>query len=150
MLVFCHLLINRDSDRGLEESLRPIESSGSSREQSYLEGLLCFCLTDFPLFAKPTVCLTSRPNEQSVPIFFVFLHVLMSGSFNYLFFFSLISGIVRERRVARFSQKAANRWLLAVMLLRNPSLRRCRRQGGVTCFVDMTSTSINSVVEILA
>ncbi|XP_015748106.1 PREDICTED: stimulated by retinoic acid gene 6 protein homolog [Acropora digitifera] len=82
MLVFCHLLINRNSDRGLEESLPQIESSGSSREQSYREG------------------------------------------------------IVRMRRVARFSQKAANRWLLAVMLLRNPSLRKYRRQGGVTRSVD--------------
>ena len=36
--------------------------------------------------------------------------------------FSPILGIVRMRRVARFSQKAANRWLLAFMLLRNPSL----------------------------
>ncbi|XP_074607162.1 stimulated by retinoic acid gene 6 protein-like isoform X1 [Acropora palmata] len=96
MLVFCHLLINRNSDRGLEESLQQIESSGSSREQSYHEG------------------------------------------------------IVRMRRVARFSQKAANRWLLAIMLLRNPSLLKYRRQGGVTRFVDMRSASINSVVGILA
>ncbi|XP_044181351.1 stimulated by retinoic acid gene 6 protein-like [Acropora millepora] len=95
MLVFCHLLINRNSDRGLEESVRPIESSGSSREQSYREG------------------------------------------------------IPRLRRVVRFSQKAANRWLLAVMLLRNPSLRRYRRQGGVTCLMDMRGASSNPVVEIL-
>ena len=54
------------------------------------------------------------------------------------------------RRVARFSQKAANRWLLALMLLRNPSLLRYRRQGGVPRFVDMRSASINSVVGILA
>ncbi|XP_067046414.1 stimulated by retinoic acid gene 6 protein-like isoform X2 [Acropora muricata] len=96
MLVFCHLLINRNSDRGLEESLQQIESSGSSREQSYREGT------------------------------------------------------VRMRRVARFSQKAANRWLLAIMLLRNPSLLKYRRQGGVTRYVDMRSASINSVVGILA
>ena len=54
------------------------------------------------------------------------------------------------RRVARFSQKAANRWLLALMLLRNPSLLRYRRQGGVPRFVDMRSASINSVMGILA
>ncbi|XP_015765164.1 PREDICTED: stimulated by retinoic acid gene 6 protein homolog isoform X2 [Acropora digitifera] len=96
MLVFCHLLINRNSDRGLEESLQQTESSGSSRKQSYREGT------------------------------------------------------VRMRRVARFSQKAANRWLLAVMLLRNPSLLKYRRQGGVTRYVDMRSASINSVVGILA
>ncbi|XP_074607159.1 stimulated by retinoic acid gene 6 protein-like isoform X1 [Acropora palmata] len=96
MLVFCHLLIKRNSDRGLEQSVRTIESSGSSREQSYREGI--------------------------VPL----------------------------RRVVRFSQKAANRWLLAIMLHRNPSLRRYRRQGGATCLVDMRGASTNSVVEILS
>ena len=40
MLVFCHLLINRNSDRVLEESLPQIESSGASREQKYREGML--------------------------------------------------------------------------------------------------------------
>ena len=64
--------------------------------------------------------------------------------------FPPILGIVSKRRVARFSQKAANRWLLAVMLLRNPSLLKYRRQGGVTRFGDMKSASINSVVGILA
>ena len=64
--------------------------------------------------------------------------------------FSPILGTVRMRRVARFSQKAANRWLLAIMLLRNPSLLKYRRQGGVTRYVDMRSASINAVVGILA
>ncbi|XP_015765165.1 PREDICTED: stimulated by retinoic acid gene 6 protein homolog isoform X3 [Acropora digitifera] len=94
MLVFCHLLINRNSDRGLKESFSQTVSSDASREESYREG------------------------------------------------------IVRRRRLARFSQKAANRWLLALMLLRNPSLLRYRRQGGaVTRVVDMRSASINSVLE---
>ncbi|XP_067046347.1 stimulated by retinoic acid gene 6 protein-like [Acropora muricata] len=96
MLVFCHLLIKRNSDRGLEESVRLIECSGSAQEQSYREE------------------------------------------------------IVRLSPVTRSSQKAANRWLLAVMLLRNPSLRKYRRQGGVTCLVDMRRASSNSVVEILS
>ncbi|XP_074607154.1 stimulated by retinoic acid gene 6 protein-like isoform X2 [Acropora palmata] len=95
MLVFCQLLINRNSDRGLEESLPHIESSRATRDGS-------------------------NPG-----------------------------GIVRHRRLARFSRKAANRWLLAVMLLRNPSLLRYRRQGGVTRFVDLRRASINSVVGIL-
>jgi len=64
--------------------------------------------------------------------------------------YSPISGIVGERRVARVSQKAANRWLLALMLLRNPSLLRYRRQGGVTRFVDMRSASISAVAGILS
>jgi len=63
--------------------------------------------------------------------------------------FVFLPGIVRHRRLARFSRKAANRWLLAVMLLRNPSLLRYRRQGGVTRFVDLRRASINSVVGIL-
>ena len=43
MLVFCHLLINRDSDRGLKESLPQINSSSLAlREQSYRAGMLCF------------------------------------------------------------------------------------------------------------
>ena len=40
MLVFCHLLINRNSDRGLEESLPRIESLRASREQMDREGTL--------------------------------------------------------------------------------------------------------------
>ena len=40
MLVFCHLLINRNSDRRLEESLPHIESSGAYREQKDREGML--------------------------------------------------------------------------------------------------------------
>ena len=43
MLVFCHLLINRNSDSGLEEFLPQIMSFGASREHSYGEGMLCFC-----------------------------------------------------------------------------------------------------------
>ncbi|KAK2556387.1 Stimulated by retinoic acid gene 6 protein-like, partial [Acropora cervicornis] len=94
MLVFCHLLINRNSDSGLKESFPQTVSSGASREENYREE------------------------------------------------------IVRRRRLARFSQKAANRWLLALMLLRNPSLLRYRRQGGaMTRIVDMRSASINSVLE---
>ena len=43
MLVFCHLLINRDSDRGLKESLPQINSSAVAlREQSYRTGMLYF------------------------------------------------------------------------------------------------------------
>ncbi|KAK2556386.1 hypothetical protein P5673_021615 [Acropora cervicornis] len=91
MLVFCHLLINRDSGLWLEESFPRTESSVTLQEERYGEG------------------------------------------------------IVRRRRLARFSRKAANRWLLAVLLLRNPSLLRYRRQGGgVTRFVDRRSASINS------
>lgn len=40
MLVFCHLLINRNNDRELEESLPHIESSVASREQKDREGML--------------------------------------------------------------------------------------------------------------
>ena len=43
MLVFCHLLINRNNDRELEESLPHIESSVASREQKDREGMLWFC-----------------------------------------------------------------------------------------------------------
>ena len=43
MLVFCHLLINRNSDSGIEELLPQIMSFGASREQGYGEGMLCFC-----------------------------------------------------------------------------------------------------------
>ena len=43
MLVFCHLLINRNSDRELKESLPQTESSGTSREENYRQGMSCFC-----------------------------------------------------------------------------------------------------------
>ena len=50
MLVFCHLLINRNSDRGLEES--HIESSRATREGSNPDGMycICFCFVFFVLF----------------------------------------------------------------------------------------------------
>ena len=44
MLVFCHLLINRDSDLWLEESLPRSESSATLQEERYGEGMLCFCI----------------------------------------------------------------------------------------------------------
>ena len=44
MLVFCHLLINRDSDLWLEESLPRTESSATLQEERYGEGMLCFCV----------------------------------------------------------------------------------------------------------
>ena len=40
-----------------------------------------------------------------------------------------ISGFSREPRQPRMSQKAVNRWFLAVTLLRNPSFIKYRRQG---------------------
>ena len=43
MLVFCHLLINRNSDSGLKESFPQTVSSGASREENYREGRSCFC-----------------------------------------------------------------------------------------------------------
>ena len=52
MLVFCHLLINRNSDRGLKESLSQTGSSGASREESYREGMSCF----WHFFLRFVVC----------------------------------------------------------------------------------------------
>lgn len=45
----------------------------------------------------------------------------------------------RELRIPRVSNKAVNRWHVAVTLLRNPSLTTYRRQGGVTPSVDLGS-----------
>ncbi|XP_073251010.1 stimulated by retinoic acid gene 6 protein-like isoform X2 [Porites lutea] len=76
MLVFCQLLIKRNKDRWLEESLpqiQPLESDVESDEGS--------CYT-------------------------------------------------RENRLPRMTCKAANRWHVAVTLLRNPSLIKYRKQGG--------------------
>ena len=42
---------------------------------------------------------------------------------------SCLLGFSRESRRPRMSKKAANRWFLAVTLLRNPSLVKSRRQG---------------------
>lgn len=39
-----------------------------------------------------------------------------------------VTGFTREIRHPRLSQKAVNRWLLAVTLLRNPSLIQYRRR----------------------
>ncbi|XP_068737729.1 stimulated by retinoic acid gene 6 protein-like isoform X2 [Montipora capricornis] len=48
----------------------------------------------------------------------------------------------RQPRIARFSQRAVNRWLVAVMLLRNPSLIKYRKQGVARPF--LTLRSVNS------
>ena len=47
----------------------------------------------------------------------------------------------RETRLPRMTCKAANRWHLAVTLLRNPSLIKYRKQGGqkVLSFVNLAS-----------
>ena len=52
MLVFCHLLINRNSDSGLKESFPQTGSSGASREESYREGMSCF----WHFFLRSVVC----------------------------------------------------------------------------------------------
>ncbi|XP_068737733.1 stimulated by retinoic acid gene 6 protein-like isoform X2 [Montipora capricornis] len=53
------------------------------------------------------------------------------------------SGVVnRQPRIARFSQRAVNRWLVSVMLLRNPSLIKYRKQGVARPF--LTLRSVNS------
>lgn len=43
----------------------------------------------------------------------------------------------RELRLPRMSHKAINRWFVAVTLLRNPSLIKYRRQGGVRPIVHL-------------
>ncbi|XP_068737734.1 stimulated by retinoic acid gene 6 protein-like isoform X3 [Montipora capricornis] len=48
----------------------------------------------------------------------------------------------RQPRIARFSQRAVNRWLVSVMLLRNPSLIKYRKQGVARPF--LTLRSVNS------
>jgi len=45
----------------------------------------------------------------------------------------------RHLRLPRLSQKAVNRWHIAVTLLRNPSLIKYRKQGGVTSAVNLGS-----------
>ena len=45
----------------------------------------------------------------------------------------------RHPRLPRLSQKAVNRWHVAVTLLRNPSLIKYRKQGGVTSAVSLGS-----------
>ncbi|XP_073251693.1 stimulated by retinoic acid gene 6 protein-like [Porites lutea] len=90
MLVFCQLLIKRNKDRGLEESLpqiQPLESDVESGEGS--------CYT-------------------------------------------------RETRLPRMTCKAANRWHVAVTLLRNPSLIKYRKQGGQRVLYFENLGSINN------
>ncbi len=48
--------------------------------------------------------------------------------FKYWLFAYFQTAYPREIRHPRLSQRAANRWLLAVTLLRNPSLLQYRRQ----------------------
>ena len=55
----------------------------------------------------------------------------------------------REARLPRISQKAVNRWHVAVMLLRNPYLITYRRQGGVGQYMvrlSSISADINALV----
>ncbi|CAH3020702.1 unnamed protein product [Porites evermanni] len=90
MLVFCQLLIKRNKDRWLEESLpqiQPLESDVESGEGS------CY---------------------------------------------------PRETRLPRMTCKAANRWHVAVTLLRNPSLIKYRKQGGQRVLYFENLGSINN------
>jgi len=87
MLMFCQLLINRNKDHGLEESL-PQNQPVKHRS----------------------------PKENG-------------GATVY----------TRQLRLPRLSQKAVNRWHVAVTLLRNPSLIKYRKQGGVISAVSLGS-----------
>lgn len=106
MLVFCQLLIDRNKNLGLEESLPQVHSlrRSASREEGNSE-------------ERAALLVDARP-------------VLTCNVVN------------RQPRIARFSQRAVNRWLVAVMLLRNPSLIKYRKQGVARPFV--TLRSVNS------
>ena len=63
MLVFCHLLINRNSDLELKESL-PQTELGASREESYREGMSCFCHC---FFLRLVVCrMSTDPRNLEI------------------------------------------------------------------------------------
>ena len=57
--------------------------------------------------------------------------------------------ITRVPRLPRLSQKAVNRWLVAMTLLRNPSLIKYRQQGGIASTVAVSLTSIRADVSAL-
>ena len=57
--------------------------------------------------------------------------------------------ITRVPRLPRLSQKAVNRWLVAMTLLRNPSLIKYRKQGGIASTVPVSLTSIRADVSAL-
>ena len=66
----------------------------------------------------------------------------VANKLTYYFLLSLPIAYCREVRLPRLSQKAANRWQVAVTLLRNPSLIKYRKQGGIT---HATSVSLRSI-----
>ncbi|CAH3146311.1 unnamed protein product [Porites lobata] len=57
--------------------------------------------------------------------------------------------ITRVPRLPRLSQKVVNRWLVAMTLLRNPSLIKYRQQGGIASTVAVSLTSIRADVSAL-
>ncbi|CAH3160131.1 unnamed protein product [Pocillopora meandrina] len=59
-----------------------------------------------------------------------------------------LSGFMREPRRPRMSQKAVNRWFLAVTLLRNPSFIKYRRQGRHFTASVVTLGSVNFDVPV--
>ena len=61
---------------------------------------------------------------------------------NLLIFYSDFLAYPREVRLPRLSQKAVNRWQVAVTLLRNPSLIKHRKQGGIA---RATAVSLRSI-----
>ena len=54
------------------------------------------------------------------------------------------SGYTQETRLPRMTCKAANRWHVAVTLLRNPSLIKYRKQGGQRVLYFENLGSINN------
>ena len=67
--------------------------------------------------------------------------------------FSLVLGVMgvitRVPRQPRLSQKAVNRWLVAMTLLRNPSLIKYRKQGGIASTMTVSLTSIRADISAL-
>ena len=156
MLVFCQLLIKRNKGRGLEESLpeiQPRESDVESGEGSCTYFLVIY-VNSRAAFLTPSSRqnLVHAQNSDFRQLLFSFL--LLFRTMNLILFvlkhlltssFSFppppYLDYTRETRLPRVTCKAANRWHLAVTLLRNPSLIKYRKQGGqrVLSFVNLAS-----------
>ena len=55
----------------------------------------------------------------------------------------------RELRLPRMSNKAINRWFVAVTLIRNPTLIKYRQQGGVKSCVSLAGSINNDMSSLI-